>query len=201
MWHLKVVQEVFAEHFLSDHPRFNTTLFHFLLKRFGAQKDRTALQFSLRQLYIRPQETQPVLDYIGLIYAHEEAYPALVEFLTSDDDIYDCQKYQIFRWIGKSAVPPTPKLIAIARQLTFDLSHPSYLRGVCRKLLQDHGSLGDLDRLEGSYGQAHDDLEAAQILISLKRVEAGRRNAFYGRVEGDGLFRTRAVRLVRQNRL
>jgi hypothetical protein len=92
-------------------------------------------------------------------------------------------------------------LLTIARQLTFDLSRPSYLRAVCRKLLQEHGSISDRERLEVSYGHAHDDLEAAQILISLKNMEAGRRNAFYGRVEGDGLLRARAVRLVRQRRL
>ena len=132
---------------------------------------------------------------------HEEAYPALYKFLTSDNNIYDYQKYQIFRWLSEAPLHPTPKLLTIARQLTFDLSRPSYLRAVCRKLLQDYGSIGDRDRLEASYGQAHDDLEAAQILISLKNMEAGRRNAFYGRVEGDGLLRARAVSLVKQNRL
>jgi hypothetical protein len=174
---LEVIQEVFTEHFLSERPRFNTTLFHYIIKRFAAQKDRTALDFCLGQLYIRPQETQPILDYIGLLGAYEQVYPALVRFLTSDDDIYDYQKYQIFRWLGDASVPPSAGLLTIARQLTFDLSRPGYLRAVCRRLLQEHGSISDRDRLEASYGHAHDDLEAAQILISLKNIEAGRRNA------------------------
>jgi hypothetical protein len=197
----EVVQEVFNEHFFGDHPRFNGTLFHYILKRFGAQKDDSVLKFCLDQLYIRPQETQPILDYIGLTGAYEEAYPALYKFLISDDDIYEYQKYQVFRWLGEAPLPPTPNLLTIARQLTFDLSRPSYLRAVCRKLLQEHGSIVDRERLEVSYGEAHDDLEAAQILISLRNMETGRRNAFYGRVEGDGLLRARAVRLVRQNRV
>jgi hypothetical protein len=104
---LEVVQEVFNEHFLGEHPRFNGTLFHYILKRLSAQKDRTALEVCLNQLYIRPQETQPILDYIALTGAHEEAYPALHKFLASDDDIYDYQKYQIFRWLSEASLPPT----------------------------------------------------------------------------------------------
>jgi hypothetical protein len=198
---LEVVQEMFNEHFLGEHPRFNGTLFHYILKRLSAQKDRRALKFCLDQLRIRPQETQPILDYIRLVGAQEDAYPALCEFLTSDDNIYDYQKYQIFHSVSEAPLTPPSKLLTIARQLTFDLSRPSYLRAVCRKLLQDHGSIGDRDRLEASYSQAQDDLEAAQILISLKNTETGRRNAFYGRVEGDGLLRARAIHLVKQNRL
>jgi hypothetical protein len=198
---LEVVQEVFSEHFLGEHPRFNGTLFHYILKRLSAQRDRTALKFCLDQLYIRPQETQPILEYIGLTGAHEKAYPVLHKFLISEDGIYEYQKYQIFRWLSEAPLPPTSNLLIMARQLTFDLSRPDYLRAVCRKLLQKHGSIVDYDRLEVSYGQTHDDLEAAQILISLRNMEAGRRNSFYGRVERDGLLRARAVRLVRQNRL
>jgi hypothetical protein len=198
---LEILRNVFSEHFLSDRPRFNTSLFHYILKRFGAQKDPTALEFCLNQLYIRPQETQPILDYIRMIGEPDQIYPTVIKFLNSDDDIYEYQKYQLFRWLGERSIPPPPRLLAIARQLTFDLSRPPYLRAVCRRLLQEHGSVGDRERLEQSYGHAHDDLEAAQILISLKNMEAGRRNAFYGRVEGDGLLRARAARLVRQNLL
>lgn len=190
---LDVLKEVFERHFIGEVARFNTTLFHYLLKRFGAQKDETALDFSIRQLYIRPQETQVVSDYIGLIAAHEKAYPAILEFLNSHDNLYEYQKYQIFRWLGDAPVAPTAGLLTFARQLTFDLSRPVYLRACCRKLLQDHGTVADLDRLEASYVDVRDDLDAAQTLISLRRMDAGRRNAFYGRVEGDGPLRGRAV--------
>ena len=198
---LDVLKDVFDNRFVGKDASFNTTLFHYLLKRFAAQKDNSALEFALKQLYIRPQETQIVLDYSGLIGAHEEVYPVLLEFLNSHDNLYDYQKYQIFRWLGDAPVAPTPGLLTLARQLTFDLARPVYLRACCRKLLQDHGTVADLDRLEGSYVDVRDDLEAAQTLISLKKMDAGRRNAFYGRVEGDGLLRARAVRLVRQDRI
>lgn len=198
---LVVLQGVFNEHFVGEDARFNTTLFHYLLNRLAAQKDKSVVGYCLRQLYIRPQETQHVLDYLRLVGAQDEANGAILNFLTSNDAIYDYQKYQIFRWLGEASTAPTPELVALARQLTFDFSRPAYLRAVCRKLLQDHGSIADLDRLEASYVEMHDDLEAAQTLISLKGMDAARRNSFYGRVEGDGLLRSRAVRLVRGGRV
>jgi hypothetical protein len=39
------------------------------------------------------------------------------------------------------------------------------------------------------------------VLVSLKRIEIGRRNAFYGRVAGDGLLCQRAIGLVKEQRL
>jgi hypothetical protein len=60
--------------------------------------------------------------------------------------------------------------------------------------------MADLERLEASYSGIHDDLEKAQVLTSLKRLEAGRRNAFYGRVAGDSVLCERAIRLVKEKR-
>jgi len=198
---LEVLKQVFHDHFVGEDAKFNTTLFHYLLNRFGAQKDASAVDYCLRQLYIRPQETQQILDYIKMVDEQEEAYKPIWNFLVSNDNIYDYQRYQIFQWLGEPPTVPISELLALARQLTFDLSRPAYLRAVCRKLLQEHGTVADLDRLEASYVDMRDDLEAAQTLISLKKMDAGRRNAFYGRVEGDGLLRSRAVRLVRQGRI
>ncbi len=198
---LFVVQEAFVENFLKDDTHFNTSLFHYILKRLADHRAKFALNYCLKQLYIKPQETQPILEYIALVGAHDEAQAAILKFLQSQDNIYEYQRYQIFRWVGNVPCSPLSGLLTLARQLTFDLSRPSYLRSVCRKLLGEHGTIADLDRLEGSYADVREDLEAAQVLISLKRMEVGRRNAFYGRVEGDGLLRGRAVRLVRQSRL
>ena len=70
-----------------------------------------------------------------------------------------------------------------------------------RAILQESGTTADLDRLEVSYGAVHDDLEKAQVLLALKRTEVGRRNAFYGRVAGDGPLCGMAVRLVKEGRV
>jgi hypothetical protein len=180
---------------------FNRTLFHYLLNRLGKQKDPYAIGYSLRQFNSRPQETQPILDYFAEVAKFDDVFPALEGFLNSVDCIYDYQIYQIFQWLNSIGVRPTDGLVAIARRLTFDNARPSYLRAVCRTVLQRHGTTADLHRLEGSYGSLHEELEKAQVLVSLMRIEVGRRNAFYGRVAGDGLLCERAVRLVKAQRL
>jgi hypothetical protein len=198
---LEVVHEAFRENFIEGTEPFNKTLFHFLLNRLGAQGDPYAVDYCLNQFKVHPQETEAVLDYLRKAGTHDKTFPALETFLTSSDCIYDYQMYQIYQWLNSLGQPPSAGLIGIARRITFDNARPSYLRAVCRTVLQDHGTTADLDRLEVSYGSIHDDLERAQVLVSLKRMEIGRRNAFYGRVGGDGPLCGRAVRLVKEQRL
>jgi len=197
---VEVVQEAFRVNFIVEPNKFNKTLFHFLLKRLGAQRNRYAVGYCLKQLTTNPQETQAVLQYIERVGAFEQAFTALEEFLNSEDCIYDYQIYQIFRWLNLAAIAPSPGLVVIARRITFDNARPSYLRAVCRIILQNNGTTADLDRLEISYGMVHEDLEKAQILVSLKGLEAERRNAFYRRVAGDGDLCGRAIRFVQQLR-
>jgi hypothetical protein len=52
-----------------------------------------------------------------------------------------------------------------------------------------------------AYGEVHDELGKAQVLVSLKRLEIGRRNAFYGRASGDGLLCEQAINLVKAQQL
>jgi len=196
-----VLLEVFQSYFVDQPHQFSVSLYHYILHRLGAQKDASALNYCIEQLYIRPQETQQGLDYISAIDGYCAAYPLIERFLISEDSIYDYQKYQIFRWLNSSPIAPSTGLLTLARQLTFDMARPGYLRAVCRRVLQDYGTIADIDRLEQSYGDGRNDFERAQILVSLKGMEPGRRNGFYGRAAEDGLLCSRAVRLVRQGRL
>ena len=199
---VKVVREAFRLNFLDVPARFNRTFFHYLLKRLGAQRDDYALEYSLNQLSANPQETGEVLRYVQNVGQLDGAFEAIERFLNSSDSIYDYQTYQIFQWLNSlGAVPLRPGLVAVARKITFDNARPSYLRAVCRIVLQNCGSVADLERLEASYGAVHEELEKAQVLVSLKRLELGRRNAFYGRVVGDGVLCARAVSLVKGNKI
>jgi hypothetical protein len=198
---LEVVREVFRENFIETKEPFNKTLFHFLLNRLGAQADPFGVDYCLDQFKAHPQETEAVLDYLRKAGSYDNTFSALESFLTSPDCIYDYQLYQIYQWLNSLDRPPSARLVATARRLTFDNSRPSYLRAVCRRMLQDHGTTADLDRLEVSYRDMHDDLERAHVLVSLKRMEIGRRNAFYGRVADDGVLCSRATNLVKQQRL
>ena len=56
---------------------------------------------------------------------------------------------------------------------------------VCRGYLGDHGNEADLDQLQGSYGSASTDIERAEIIAALRRMEKSRRNDFYRRCSTD----------------
>jgi hypothetical protein len=198
---VEVVREVFRQNFIESPCKFNKTLFHYLINRLGAQFDDYALAYCFEQFATQPQESQALLEYIGKVRKFPRDFAPIERFLESSDCIYDHQVYQICRWLNSLNVPPSAALIGIARRITFDNARPLYLRAVCRLILQNHGSMADLERLEASYGEVHDELERAQVLVSRKRLEVGRRNAFYGRVGRDGQLCERAIRLVKEQRL
>ena len=198
---VEVVREVFRQKFIDAPGKFNKTLFHFLINRLRAQSDDYALAYCLEHLATQPQETQSLLDYIGAVGTFPRDFTPIESFLQSPDCMYDYQVYQIFRWLHSLGSPPSVGLITVARLITFDNARAFYLRAVCRLILQTHGSMADLERLEAGYGEVHNELERAQVLVSIKRLEVGRRNAFYGRVSGDGQLCERAIRMVKEQRL
>jgi hypothetical protein len=198
---LEVVREVFQEAFIDGNGPFNKTLFHFLLNRLGAQGDSYATDYCLGQFGTRPQETKTILDYVRQVGVDEQAFKALEVFLNSPDCIYDYQVYEIYRWLYSLDKAPSAGLIAVARRMTFDNARTSYLRSICRAVLQENANMADLERMEDSYASFHDELEKAQVLISLKGMEIGRRNSFFGRVANDGFLCRRAVRLVKEQRV
>jgi hypothetical protein len=83
--------------------------------------------------------------------------------------------------------------------LTFSNSTPPFLRSVCRAFIADFGTTADLERLQHAYDYADSDVEKAEIICCLKRMEQGKRNAFLARVEKDCDLTERAVKLVRSN--
>ena len=197
----EIIREIFQDHFLKQ-EHLDKTLLHFLLKRLGDHRDAVAVDYCLKLVAEHPQETDPALQYLGTARSDfPKIFATLENFLASSENIYDFQIYQIFRWLDSLATKPTDGLVAAARHYTFDSARPSYLRSVCRVILQNYGSFADLERLEGSYGNAHSEFDRAQIIVSIRRIEPGRRNAFYGRVSGDGFLCERACRLVKENRL
>jgi len=51
-----------------------------------------------------------------------------------------------------------------------------------------------------SYASAQNDLEQAEILCPIQRMEKGRRNAILGQSASDGFLTEYAVKLVREER-
>lgn len=195
---IEVIEEAYRQHFLADGRPFNATLFHFLLNRLGRQQDYFALEDSIRLLAPHPEETAAITKYWSAVEFTEAAMPHLVDFLRSENSVYDYQKYQLLDWVLSDVPTPGKDLIDFARPLAFDTGPPPYLRSVARALLGRFGGPADLDRLLNSYDKCPDERERVEIVCCLARAEKARRNAFLRRVVDESDMHRRAVQLVKQ---
>lgn len=71
------------------------------------------------------------------------------------------------------------------------------MRAIARAVLGKLGDTADLESLEAAYANAESQIEKAELVCALQRMEPGRRNALYGRAAGDGELPSQAVRAAR----
>lgn len=195
---IEVIEEAYQTYFIDRSEAFDKTLFHYLLNRLRKARSRAAVSDCARILHEHPYETWPVLQYwAGVGVADDVIESVLVPFVQSDRAVYDYQRYQILSWMLGLVFYPPAEAVACVRELTFDARRPSYLRAVARQLLGRWGNEADLEQLLFSYNQAGNDLDRAGVLLSLGRLEVGRRNSFLARVERESPLTMRAAVLVR----
>lgn len=194
---MDIIRETYQSHFIDSLSPFDKSLFRFLLRRLASAGDTLAVENCRLQLERHPEETHTVLRYIGEVEATPDFGDFLAAYIGSDRAVYPYQTYQVLSWYLKIELEPPEGVIATARGLAFDESQPEYLRAVARQMLGRYGAAADLERLEASYNRAGGDLEKAELICSISRMETGRRNAFLARVANDGELQRRAVQLVR----
>jgi hypothetical protein len=196
---VQVLHEAYNEFFVDpEAPNFDATLFRFVLNRLAKAQDGYPCLFNfLEFLQSQPQETQTVLDFIRDVNCAAEKEDGIVAFLESANSIYPYQTFQVLHWLDDSLESPSERTIAFARRAAFDSAQPSYVRALGQKILGDHGTAADLERLEALYADLSSPMEQSELICCLYRVEVTRRNAFLARAEGDGELQRRAVRLVR----
>jgi hypothetical protein len=206
---IEVIRDAYAQYFMSSNPdtgfaiedssgnRFDKTLFHFLINKLAKDGDAFASQHCITLFASHPEETKYICRYLAHVGTVSAFDSELVRFLTSDYAIYPYQIYQILEWRMSDPAAPNAGLTAFVRRLAFDGAQPSYLRAVCRHFLGEYGSRSDLERLESEYAHVRGELEQCEVLCSLRRMEASRRNAFIGRCAEDGRLHKRAVAIVR----
>lgn len=195
---IEVIRTAFDKHFGAfPSGKFDKTLFHFLLKRLGARKDPYALKTCANILVSNPEETSHILAYSAATGGWSDLEPTILELMRFVPLIYPYQMYLIVEWLGTISFTPSTELVNAIRWLAFDQQHPHYLRAVCRDFIGNYGLPHDLELLIHLYPETTGELEQAEIICSLRRLEQGRRNAFLTRLEGDGEFQRRAVKFVR----
>ena len=208
----EVLKQAFQEHFIdAEEKNFDKTLFHYLINRLGKSKDDIAVDYCLKLLTTRPEETDWILKYLQSILkrlqstdedpqsidAINQIENSVVGFLQSVHAVYPYQNYQILEWFGEYTQKPSEDLLEIARRMAFDKSQPKYLKVVSRKLVGEFGTIADLERLEWLYSELDDEIEKSNIVCCLKNMELSRRNSFLGRAQHDGKLVQIASNLVR----
>ena len=198
---LEVLEQIFRERFslISPDDDFDKTLFHFLLTRLGAAKSRIAVEYSREMLPLRPEETEYVLRYIGAVDPIEQDIEWLLSFLESEDAIYEYQWFQLVVWFFERGDFPD-QLVGFCRKWAFDQNREPWLRAYSLAVLGEAGDPSDLEEIRDRYDEVQTEIGRAQSVAAIVKMEHGQRNAFYGRVSGDGDLVARAVAWARQQR-
>lgn len=194
----EVLEQAFRDHFLSaDDDSFNKTLFHYLLIRLGAVHSRVAVDYALNALLRRPEETEYVLAYLKKLGPAAEDVAGVIEHLFRSEAIYDYQIYQILRWLHEID-SVDDRVLERARHYLDDRNRAKIVRAYAIAILGTAGNAADLERLQEEYAEATDELQRAEILWALRRMETAARNGFYGRFADESELTRRAERLVRE---
>lgn len=195
---LEIIQQAYSEYVMNSRDDFPATLFRFLIRRLGKQRNSFAADHCLTLLEPHPEETESLLWYFHAIGPGEAIEARLAAFLRSRDCVYEYQRYQILEWFYEHATSPSTNLINTVRRFASDAGSERYLRTICRAFLGKFGTSADLERAASEYDETNDESERAEIICSIGRMEVGRRNSFLGRVADDGRHSERAARWVRR---
>lgn len=192
----EVLERAFQDNFGSTVECFNKTLLHYLLTRLAKARSKVAVKYAIELLQQRPEETDAALRYLLEVGVTKADEGCILDYISSAEAIYDYQTFQIITWFAtKSSI--SPRLLQLCRTWSADRNRDLWLRTAARSVLGREGDQSDLEAIEANYDTILGELERADVVDSLARMETSRRNSFFGRVSSDGELVSRAVRRVR----
>jgi hypothetical protein len=196
----EILERAFHDNFGSTVERFDKTLLHYLFTRLAKLKSKVAIGYAIELLQQRPEETEFALRYLQEVGVSEADDDRVLDYISSSEAIYDYQIFQIVTWfLTKSSIPL--RLLQLCRAWSADKNRDLWLRTAARSVLGRAGDQSDLEAIEGSYDTIAGELEKADVVDALTRMEMSRRNSFFGRVSSDGELVSRAIRCVRAGAL
>lgn len=194
---VQVIEEAFRAYFIDGEKDFDKTLFRFLLARLGEAKSKYAIDYCFYQFERHPEETPVLLSYYLKCGALLEANEAIQQFFKSGEAVYDYQNHKIMNWYADFYQSVPDDLIQVIRQFAFNSKYPFYVRSAAIRFIGKFGNIADLDKLQQLYTQTADELEQAQIICSLKNMETGKRNTFYGKIQTESNIIKTAVEIAK----
>lgn len=193
----EVLERAYDEYLLSGKYTFDKTIFHFLLRRLGRGGSRYAVEHTIAMLTERPDETKHVIRYWRDIGLSAELDEAVATFLGSEEAVYAYQRYELLEWRGSLENAPPGSFLTQVRRACFSGRSPFYLRATARQFLSRFGSHADLSRIKDQYTHTASELERAEVMCCIARLEPAIRNEFYTLASRDGEYPQRAERAVK----
>ena len=195
----EVYERTFKDTFITAAAEdFDKTLFHYLLHRLEIFGSRITVDYCLGILVERPEETQAILDYLSKVDCSNEQEDIILSIMESVEAIYDYQLYEMVRWFVERG-HFSERLLALCRAYVEDRNRLACLRSYAMVVLGRSGNRSDLEMLERMYGTADTELQKAEIVTALARMELGRRNRIYNSLAGDGELVRVAIERVRSD--
>ncbi len=194
----KLLRQAYRLHFIKSTKIFDKTLFHYLLARLGKAKDRVALRHATSLFEEHPEETKSILAYMGKVQWLAKTEFRILQFLKTPDAVYEYQHYVVLRFWSAGERVPSDQTLAYARRKYRSEHSPAYLRSAAQRVLARFGSRADIDHIARHYSSAGSDIERAETLCSIYRMEKGRRNSVLTRASRDGFLASHASRVVRE---
>ncbi len=187
---IDVFERVFFENFTDiTSVEFNKSLFHFLINRLGKFKSKIAVTYCLETLIEKPEETNEILEYLKSAEIEVNEVSALIALLTSDENVYDYQRYQVLKWFFDNDIN-NQEIVKYSRTTMEDANKYPWLRAFAIVYLGKFGNEADLANLEYQFTQEASPIIKAHCIEACRRRTPIIRNAFYNRISGqDNLFR------------
>ena len=194
----KVLERAFVDFFIDRTDGvFEKTLFRYLVNQLARVHSNVAVDYAVDALRYHPEETSHILRYLGAAHLETGQYEKLLSYIESPEALYDYQVYQVVGWHLEKKWRHE-RILALSRAAVADRNRPQWLRSTGAAYLGELGTDGDLDFLEESYAAARSDVERADCLAGLARLERSRRNSLFGRAGGAGVLADRAISWARR---
>ena len=124
-------------------------------------------------------------------------YETIIKYLGSPDAIYDFQFYQSLRWFFEQNYF-AENVLSLCRAIAFDKNCGSWTRSYAIAILGEAGDSSDLEAIEEAYPTANFEVEKADLVRALAKMEKARRNTFFKKVEKDGFLIAQAAEQARE---
>lgn len=178
---LAAIRDGFSRHF-ADGVNFNSPLFHYLIYRLGYSRDSFAVNYCMRTLRERPEETRCVLNGYFSHIRSESLCDQLADYVVSGEIHYEYQAFLIMRWLFMYGIP-TDRVLSAARQWV-QPGASEYVRNYGFAILGEYGDETDLRMIRRLYDSLSSEVSKATAICALRRMTPHLRNSFYRSVYG-----------------